>query len=135
MLAVFTTETAICGQSGKGDGNAAIQVGRSVAGTVAIVARTKMLQIQAPPKLDPAPDPIAAPLVPADAEPVPPIEPMICPHCQQGRLIFIRRLTRPQAMGSAPPTSAAAWSGHCAPRHAKGARCRHRNPCLELFPR
>jgi hypothetical protein len=30
--------------------------------------------------------------------PVPPIEPRICPHCQQGRLIFIRTLTRQQAM-------------------------------------
>ncbi len=59
----------------------------------------QMLLLQAPPKLDPAQDPIAAPLVPADAEPVPPIEPMICPHCQQGRLIFVRRLTRPPAMG------------------------------------
>jgi hypothetical protein len=57
------------------------------------------LQLQSPPKLDPAQDPIDAPLVPADAEPVPPIEPMICPHCQQGRLMFVRRLTRPQAMG------------------------------------
>jgi hypothetical protein len=66
----------------------------------------QMLQLQAPPpsraqspKLDPAQDPIAAPLQPLDAEPVRPIEPMICPHCHQGRLIFIRRLTRPQAMG------------------------------------
>jgi hypothetical protein len=59
----------------------------------------QMLQLQAPPKLDPAQDPIDAPLVPPDAEPAPPIEPMICPHCQQGRLIFVRRLTRPQAMG------------------------------------
>jgi len=59
----------------------------------------QMLQLQAPPKLEPAQDPVAVPLVPADAEPVPPIEPMICPHCHQGRLIFIRRLTRPQAMG------------------------------------
>jgi Putative transposase/Transposase zinc-binding domain len=59
----------------------------------------QMLQLQASPKLDPAQDPIAAPLVPADAEPPPQIEPMICPHCQQGRLIFIRWLSRPQAMG------------------------------------
>jgi hypothetical protein len=59
----------------------------------------QMLQLQAPPKLEPAQDPADAPLVPADAEPVSLIEPMICPHCHQGRLIFIRRLTRPQAMG------------------------------------
>ena len=59
----------------------------------------QMLQLQVPPKLEPSQDPVDAPLVPADAEPVPLIEPMICPHCHQGRLIFIRRLTRPQAMG------------------------------------
>ena len=59
----------------------------------------QMLQLQAPPKLEPSQDPVDAPLVPADAEPVPLIEPMICPHCHQGRLIFIRKLTRPQAMG------------------------------------
>jgi hypothetical protein len=59
----------------------------------------QMLQLQVPPKLEPSQDPVDAPLVPADAEPVPLIEPMICPHCHQGRLIFIRKLTRPQAMG------------------------------------
>ena len=59
----------------------------------------QMLLLQAPPAPDRAQNPIAAPLVPADAEPVLPIEPMICPHCQQGRLIFVRRLTRPPAMG------------------------------------
>jgi hypothetical protein len=59
----------------------------------------QMLLLQAPPKLNPATDPINAPIMPADAEPEPLIEPMICPHCQQGRMIFIRRLTRPPAMG------------------------------------
>jgi len=59
----------------------------------------QMLQLQAPPKLDPAQDPVAAPPLPADAEPLPLIEPMICPHCQQGRLILIRTLSRPHAMG------------------------------------
>ncbi|HXA22682.1 MAG TPA: IS91 family transposase [Acetobacteraceae bacterium] len=59
----------------------------------------QMLQLQVPPKLEPSQDPVDAPLVPADAEPVPLIEPMICPHCHQGRLIFIRKLTRPQPMG------------------------------------
>jgi hypothetical protein len=29
---------------------------------------------------------------------VPPIEPRICPHCHQARLIFIRMLARGQAM-------------------------------------
>jgi hypothetical protein len=59
----------------------------------------QILQLQAQPKLDPAQDPEVPPLVPADAEPVRSVEPMICPHCHQGRLIFIRRLTRQQAMG------------------------------------
>jgi Putative transposase/Transposase zinc-binding domain len=58
----------------------------------------QMLQLQASPKLDPSQDPNVPPLVLPDAEPVPPIEPMICPHCHQGRLIFIRRLTPRQAM-------------------------------------
>jgi len=59
----------------------------------------QILQLQAPPKPDPLQDAGVPPLVPHDAEPPPPIEPMICPHCHQGRLIFIRRLTRQQAMG------------------------------------
>jgi len=59
----------------------------------------QMLQLEAPPKLDPPQDPSVPPLVPPDAEPVPTIEPMICPHCHQGRLIFIRRLSPQQAMG------------------------------------
>jgi hypothetical protein len=59
----------------------------------------QMLQLQAPPKPDPLQDPGVPPPVPPDAEVAPPIEPMICPHCHQGRLIFIRRLSRQQAMG------------------------------------
>ena len=59
----------------------------------------QMLQLQAPPTADLTQDPAAPPLVPPNVEPVPPIEPWICPHCQQGQLIFIRTLTRPQAMG------------------------------------
>ena len=51
----------------------------------------QMLQLQAPPTAAP-------PLVPPSVEPVPSIEPLICPRCQQGRLIFIRTLTRQQAM-------------------------------------
>jgi hypothetical protein len=58
-----------------------------------------MLQLQAPPKPDPLQDSSISPPEPIDAEAVPPVEPMICPHCQQGRLIFIRKLTRQQAMG------------------------------------
>ena len=59
----------------------------------------QMLQLQAPPKPDPLQSPNAPPPELLDAEPVPPIEATICPHCHQGRLIFIRRLTRQQAMG------------------------------------
>jgi hypothetical protein len=58
----------------------------------------QMMQLEAPPRLDPQ-EPIDPPLAPPDAEPVPPIQPLICPHCHQGRMIFIRRLTRQQAMG------------------------------------
>jgi Putative transposase/Transposase zinc-binding domain len=58
----------------------------------------QMLQLQAPPEADlMQDDPAGRPLVPSSVEPVPPIEPRICPHCQ-GRLIFIRRLTPLQAM-------------------------------------
>jgi hypothetical protein len=59
----------------------------------------QMLQLQAPPTPDPLQDPSVPPPEPSDAEPMSPIEPMICPHCQQGRLIFIRRLSPQQAMG------------------------------------
>src|SRR5271157_624474 len=58
----------------------------------------QMLQLQAPATVDlTQDDPAAPPLVPPDAEPVPQIEPRICPHCQ-GRLVFIRMLTPQQAM-------------------------------------
>jgi hypothetical protein len=59
----------------------------------------QMLQLQTPPTADSTQHPAAPPLVPPSVEPVPPIEPLICPHCHQGRLIFIRTLTRQQAMG------------------------------------
>jgi Putative transposase/Transposase zinc-binding domain len=59
----------------------------------------QMLQLQSPPKRDPPQNPTVPPLVPPNIEPVPPIEPMICPHCHQGRMTFIRQLTRKQAMG------------------------------------
>jgi hypothetical protein len=59
----------------------------------------QMLQLQAASKSDPRQDPSGPPLEPLDAEPVPSIAPMICPHCHQGRMIFIRRVTRQQAMG------------------------------------
>jgi hypothetical protein len=58
----------------------------------------QMLQLQAPPTVDLTQvDPVAPPLVPPGVEPVPPIEPRVCPHCQ-GRLVFIRMLTPVQAM-------------------------------------
>jgi len=54
----------------------------------------QMLQLQAPPKVDPPPQPVVPPIEPG-AEPDPPIEPpRTCPHCHLGRLIFIRVLTR-----------------------------------------
>ena len=58
----------------------------------------QMLQLQAPPKLDPPLDPVAPPLEPSSADPTPLAEPLICPHCRQGRLIFIRTLISRQAM-------------------------------------
>jgi hypothetical protein len=58
----------------------------------------QMLQLQAPPTADLTQHTAAPSLVPPSVEPVPSIEPPICPHCQQGRLIFIRTLTRQQAM-------------------------------------
>jgi hypothetical protein len=58
-----------------------------------------MMQLQAPPQLEPMQDPAAPPLVSSDAGPTPPIGPMICPHCHQGRMIFILQLIRQQAMG------------------------------------
>jgi Putative transposase/Transposase zinc-binding domain len=58
----------------------------------------QMLQLQAPPKRDPPLDPVAPPLEPPSADATPLAEPLICPHCRQGRLIFIRTLTSRQAM-------------------------------------
>ncbi len=58
----------------------------------------QMLQLQAPPKLDPPQDIAVPPVEPPSTEPMRRLEPLICPHCHQGRLIFIRRLTPLQAM-------------------------------------
>ena len=58
----------------------------------------QMLQLQAPPKANLVQDDLAGRLlVPSSVEPLPPIEPRLCPHCQ-GRLIFVRMLTPQQAM-------------------------------------
>ena len=59
----------------------------------------QMLQLEAPPKADPPQDPVVPQFEPSSAEPTPPIEALICPHCLRGRLIFIRTLTPRQAMG------------------------------------
>ena len=59
-----------------------------------------MLQLQAPspPPAGPLPEPTVPPdLTEVAAAPV--IEPRICPHCHQERLIFIRTFARGQAMG------------------------------------
>jgi hypothetical protein len=56
----------------------------------------QMRQLQAPPKLDPPLEFVVPPIQPR-AEAMPPIEPLICPHCQ-GRLVFIRTLSPRQAM-------------------------------------
>ena len=58
----------------------------------------QMLQLQAPPTIEVELPSAAPPLVPPKAEPEPSIEPRICPHCRQGRLVFIRRLTPLRAM-------------------------------------
>jgi hypothetical protein len=58
----------------------------------------QMLQLQAPPATEVEPPSAISPVVPPEAEPEPPIEPRICPHCRQGRLVFIRLLTPLRAM-------------------------------------
>jgi hypothetical protein len=58
----------------------------------------QMLQLQAPPPAEPLPESAVPPPALTEAAAVPPIEPRICPHCRQGRLIFIRMLARGQAM-------------------------------------
>jgi hypothetical protein len=59
----------------------------------------QMLQLQAPPPAGPLPELAVPPPDPTEAAATPPIEPTICPHCHQGRLIFIRTFARGQAMG------------------------------------
>lgn len=59
----------------------------------------QMLQLQAPPKPDPPQNLAGRPRELPSAEPTPSTAPLICPHCHQARLIFIRRLTPGQAMG------------------------------------
>jgi hypothetical protein len=59
----------------------------------------QMLQLEASPKADAMPDPTVLQPEPSAAEPAPPIEPRVCPHCSHGHLIFIRTLSPHQAMG------------------------------------
>jgi hypothetical protein len=54
----------------------------------------QMLRLQAPPKGGPPPEPVLPSFEQSDTEPMPPIDPRICPHCHQGRLIFIRTVSR-----------------------------------------
>ena len=59
----------------------------------------QMLQLQAPPPAGPLPETVVPPDPTDAAAAARAIEPRICPHCHQGRLIFIRTLARGQAMG------------------------------------
>ena len=54
----------------------------------------QMLQLQAPPEAGPPQELVLPSPEQSAAAPVPPIEPRICPHCHQGRLVFTRVLTR-----------------------------------------
>ena len=54
----------------------------------------QMLQLQAPPEPGPPQELVLPSPEQSAAAPVPPIEPRICPHCHQGRLVFTRVLTR-----------------------------------------
>jgi hypothetical protein len=61
----------------------------------------QMLQLRAPPEPGPPQELVLSSREYSGAEPMPPIEPRICPHCHQGRLVFIRTLgphTPQQAM-------------------------------------
>jgi hypothetical protein len=61
----------------------------------------QMLQLQAPSEPGPPQEFVLPSREHSDAEPMPPIEPRVCPHCHQGRLVFIRTLrphTPQQAM-------------------------------------
>jgi hypothetical protein len=53
----------------------------------------QMLQLQAPPEPGSLPELARASPEPSGAAPMPAIEPLICPHCHQARLVFIRTLS------------------------------------------
>jgi hypothetical protein len=54
----------------------------------------QMLQLRAPIEPHPPQELVLSSLEHSGAEPMPPIEPRICPHCHHGQLVFIRVLTR-----------------------------------------
>jgi len=53
----------------------------------------QMLQLQAPLEPGPPPELVLPSPEPSGAEPMPSIEPRLCPHCHRGRLVFIRTLS------------------------------------------
>jgi hypothetical protein len=53
----------------------------------------QMLQLQPPPEPSGPQELVLSLLEHSGAEPMPPIEPRICPHCHQGRLVFIRTVS------------------------------------------
>ena len=58
----------------------------------------QMLRLQLPPTTGPLAESVVPP-DPTNAAATPMMEPSICPHCHQGRLVFIRTFARGQAMG------------------------------------
>jgi hypothetical protein len=52
------------------------------------------LQLQAPQKVDPPPEPVLPSFEQLAVQTVPQVEPRLCPHCHRGRLIFIRTVSR-----------------------------------------
>ena len=54
----------------------------------------QMLQLRAPPDPGPLQELVLPSPDQSGAEPIPPIEPGICPHCHHGRLVIIRVLPR-----------------------------------------
>ena len=98
----------------------------------------QMLQLQAPSKARSAAGAHRPATRASDAEPMPPIEPLICPHCHQGRLIFIRMLTRAAGHGAMISTACLrriVRSCCRVPRHAAEIRCHQRNRRPELCSR
>jgi hypothetical protein len=53
----------------------------------------RMLQLHAPPEPGPPPELVLPPPEHSGAAPIPASEPLICPHCHQARLVFIRMLS------------------------------------------